>query len=299
MRFQKIFVLGAGAIGSTYGALLSQKNDVTLIGRKAHVGAIKKNGLTLTGDVNHKFTVKAETEIKEIPSDALIILTTKAYDVAEAVTSIKSLLKRDTVLLALQNGLDIKEIVEKAAGNKAEVVRGLVTLAAEFFEPGKISFWQGETLLESTPTSERIARVFNESGLKTRIVKEMREELWKKLLVNCVLNPLTALLRVRNNEILVDSLREVRYKIIQECMAVGRAEGIKFEPNLEECIERKIARYINYSSMCQDIMKGKKTEIDFLNAKVVELGRKHDIPTPVNETLVALIKFLETRENEA
>jgi 2-dehydropantoate 2-reductase len=295
VSFQKIFVLGAGAIGSTYGALLSQRNDVTLIGRKAHVDAINKNGLALSGDVNDKFFVKAKTAIKEIPSSTLILLTTKAYDAAGAVADIRPLLRRDTVILVLPNGLGIKEIVEKVVEGKAEVVRGLVTLAAEFFEPGKISFWQGETILESTQTSERIARVLNESGLKTKISNEMQEEIWKKLIVNCVLNPLTAILQVRNNEIMVDSLKEIRHKIIQECIAVGEAEGIDFESSLEECIERKIAGYTNYSSMCQDMMKRKKTEIDFLNAKIVELGRTHGIPTPVNEALVGLIRFLEAR----
>jgi len=295
MSFQKIFVLGAGAIGSTYGALLSRRNDVTLIGRKAHVDAINKNRLALSGDVNDKFFVKAETAINEIPSDTLILLTTKVYDAARAVASIKPLLRKDTVILVLQNGLGIKDLVETVVEGKAEVVRGLVTLAAEFFEPGKISFWQGETFLEPTQTSERIARVFNESRLKTKISNDMQKELWKKLIVNCVINPLTAILQIRNNEIMVDSLKEIRHKIIQECIAVGKAEGISFESNLEECIERKIAGYTNYSSMCQDLMKRKKTEIDFLNGKIVELGRKHDIPTPVNETLVGLIKFLEVR----
>ncbi len=168
-------------------------------------------------------------------------------------------------------------------------------MAAEFFEPGKISFWQGETVLESTPTSRRIAKVFNESGLKTKISNDMQEEIWKKLIVNCVINPLTVILQVRNNEIMVDSLREIRHRIIQECIAVSQAEGIGFQSNLEECIERKIAGYTNYSSMYQDIVKRKKTEIDFLNGKVVELGKKHGIPTPVNEALVGLIKFLEAR----
>jgi 2-dehydropantoate 2-reductase len=295
MSFQKIFALGAGAIGSTYGALLSQRNNVTLIGRKAHVDAINKNGLTLSGDVTGKFLVKAETAIKEIPSDTLILLTTKAYDAAGAVTSIKSLLRKDTVILVLQNGLGIKDIVEKVVEDKAEVVRGLVTLAAEFFEPGKISLWQRETMLEHTRTSERIARVFNASGLKTKISNDMQEEMWKKLIVNCVANPLTAIFQVRNNEIMVDSLKEIRHKIMQECIVVGKAEGIGLESNLEECIERKIASYTNYSSMCQDLMKRKKTEMDFLNVKIVELGRKHDILTPVNETLVGLIRFLEAR----
>ncbi len=295
MSFQKIFVLGAGAIGSAYGALLSLRNDVTLIGRKAHVAAVNKSGLVLSGDANGKFLVKSDTVIKEIPSETLILLTTKAYDAARAVKSIKPLLRRDTVILVLPNGLGIKEIVEEVVEDKAEVIRGLITSAAEFFEPAKISFWHGETLLKSTQTSERIARVFSEAELKTTISNEMREDIWKKLIVNCVANPLTAILQVRNNEIMVDSLKEIIHEIIQECIAVGKAEGIGLESNLEECIERKIARYRNYSSMCQDLMKHKKTEIDFLNGKIVELGRKHGIPTPVNYTLVGLIKFLEVQ----
>jgi 2-dehydropantoate 2-reductase len=80
---------------------------------------------------------------------------------------------------------------------------------------------------------------------------------------------------------------------------VGKAEGICFQSNLEECVDRKIARYTNFSSMYQDIMKQKKTEIDFLNGKIVELGKKHGIPTHINAFLVGLIKFLEKRENEA
>ncbi len=295
MSFQKIFVLGAGAIGSAYGALLSLRNDVTLIGRKAHVAAVNKSGLVLSGDANGKFLVKSDTVIKEIPSETLILLTTKAYDAARAVKSIKPLLRRDTVILVLPNGLGIKEIVEEVVEDKAEVIRGLITSAAEFFEPAKISFWHGETLLKSTQTSERIARVFSEAELKTTISNEMREDIWKKLIVNCVANPLTAILQVRNNEIMVDSLKEIIHEIIQECIAVGKAEGIGLESNLEECIERKIARYRNYSSMCQDLMKHKKTEIDFLNGKIVELGRKHGIPTPVNYTLAGLIKFLEVQ----
>ncbi len=294
MSFNKIFILGAGGIGSAFGALLSRRNEVTLIGRNDHVDVVKTNGLTLSGDAKGSFFVEAETAITEVPSDSLILLTTKAHDAARAVAGIRSMLRNDTVILVLPNGLGIKDIVEKAVEDTAEVIRGLVTSAAEFFEPGKISFWQGETVLESTQTSKRIARVLSESGLKTVISDDMQEEIWKKLLVNCVLNPLTTILQVRNNEILLDSLKEIRHEIIRECVAVGESEGTHFEQNLEKCVERKIARYTNYSSMYQDIMKQGKTEIDFLNGKIVELGRKHNVPTPVNEALVGLIKYLET-----
>lgn len=293
MSFDKIFVLGAGAIGSSYGALLSRKNDVTLIGNENHVDAIISRGLTLSGDVQKEFFIKAETKIREVPSNTLILLTTKAHDSEKAITEIKGLLKDDTVILILQNGLGNKELVKRIVRDEIQIVRGLVKSAAEFLEPGKIAFWNGETILEQTKMSKRIVWLFNESGLRTRISNEMDEEMWNKLVVNCVVNPITAILRVRDNEVAVDSLRQLRHGIVEECVKVGKCEGIVFQLDLREAIEKDIMKFTNFSSMCQDIMKRKKTEIDFLNGKIVELGKKHNIPTPINEAMTCLIKFLE------
>ena len=296
MNFQKIFVLGAGAIGSSYGALLSRKNDVTLIGRKNHIEAINTKGLEVSGDIQERFFIKAQTKIKETSSDALILLTTKAYNSAKAFTEIKNRLKDKTTILILQNGLGNKGLVKESVGDKIEVLRGLVTMGAELSGPGKITFWNGETILEQTEISTKISELFNESGLKTRVSNEFERELWSKLIVNCVVNPLTAILRARDNEIVVDALKEVRHGIIEECVRVGRAEGMVFEPDLKESVDQKILRYKNFSSMRQDLMKGKRTEIDFLNGKIVELGRKRQIPTPINKTLVSLIKTLEAKQ---
>jgi 2-dehydropantoate 2-reductase len=296
MSFQKIFILGAGAIGSCYGALLSSNNDVTLIGTQAHVDAVKANGLIIKGDVEGRFPVVIKARISEVPPDSLIILTTKAYDVAEAAENLKPLLRNDTVLLVLQNGLRIKELVHRAVGGKCEVVRGLVLMAAESLEPGKITFWKGPTIIEHTKTGEKIKALFEKSGLKAEVTADIKKEEWNKLVVNCVINPLTAILKVRNNEIGVTSLKEIRHGIIEECSLVAEAEGIHLENSLEAEIDRKIKGYTNYSSMYQDVAKEKKTEISYLNGKIVELGRKHGIRTPVNETLVGLIRFMEEKK---
>ncbi|MDI6847195.1 MAG: 2-dehydropantoate 2-reductase [Candidatus Bathyarchaeia archaeon] len=295
MNFSKIFVLGAGAIGSIYGALLSKRNDVTLIGNKTHVNAVNSKGLSISGDINEVFHLKADTEIREIPEKTLIILTTKAYDSANAIEGIKKLLKRDTVILILQNGLGNEEIVKRAVGDKAKILRATTAMAAEFFEPRKIRFWSGETIIEQDEAAEKIAEIFNKCMLKTSLSNDITKEVWNKLVVNCVINPLTALFHVRNCEIIADSLKSVRHEIVKECVEVGKAEEISFPEDLEEKIDKKISSYTNFSSMCQDIMKGKRTEIDFLNGKVVELGRKHHISTLVNETLVCFIKFLEEK----
>lgn len=296
MTFQKILVLGAGAVGSSYGALLSRKNDVTLIGNAVHVQAINFNGLTLSGEVKENFIIKAQIKIEDVPSNTLLLLTTKAYDSERAMIEIKEVLKKDTVILILQNGLGNKKLVKEIVGSNIEVVRGLTMIGAEFPEPGKIIFGNGETILEPTETAEIITKVFNACGLKTRISKHFREENWDKLVMNCVANPLTGIFQVRNNEIKADTLMKLRHMIMEECIRVGKAEGIKFKPDLKKSIDRKILGYKNLSSMCQDLMKGKRTEIDFLNGKIVELGKKHGVPTPINEALVCMVKFLEEKQ---
>jgi 2-dehydropantoate 2-reductase len=293
LSFDKITVLGAGAIGSALGALLSRKCDVTLICRKAHAKAVNSNGLSVFGAINEVFHVKAKTKIREIQAKTLVILTTKAHETAEAIEGIKKFLKKDTVILVMQNGLGNEGVVDQIIGGKCKVLRGVTMIAAEFFEPGKIKVWSGETVIEHHEVAEKIAKVFNECGLKTRLSNEIIREIWCKLITNCVINPLTALFRVRNHEIASETLKIVRRKIVKECVQVAKAEGTILPNNLEDEIDRKIADYMNFSSMCQDILKGEKTEIDFLNGKIVELGRKHNISTPVNETLVSFIKFLE------
>ncbi|RJS69664.1 2-dehydropantoate 2-reductase [Candidatus Bathyarchaeota archaeon] len=293
MSFNKIFILGAGAIGSVYGALLSKRNDVTLVGNKKHVETVNSKGLTITGDINETFHPRAETEIREIPEKTLIILTTKAYDSAAAVRGIKRLLREDTAVLVLQNGLGNEDVVRQVLGANTKVLRGITTMAAEFFEAGKIRFWNGETTVEKSEHSETIAKTFNQCGLKTKISDDIKRDVWNKLVVNCVINPLTAILKVRNNQIITDSLKPIRHEIIRECVEVGKAEGITFPDDLEERIDKEASKYTNFSSMCQDVMKGKRTEIDFLNGKIVELGKKHGIQTKVNAVLVHLIKFLE------
>ncbi len=137
MSFTKIFVLGAGAIGSPYGGLLSRKNDVTLIGQEAHMNAIRATGLAVTGDVEESFAMQVQTEITSIPRQALILLTTKAQDSAKAILNIKDKLRKDTVIVILQNGVENEDVVKGIVGEDRPVVRGLIEAAAEFLEWGR------------------------------------------------------------------------------------------------------------------------------------------------------------------
>jgi len=293
---ERVIVIGAGAIGSYYGALLSKRSDVLLVGRRPHVEAINSKGLVLSGETEGLFNMKATTKVDEVLPSSLILLTTKAYDSEEAISSIKDRLGKNVTIVVLQNGLGNEEIVKEVVGDKTEVVRALTTSGVEFAEPGRITVkLVGETTLGRVETSERIAELFNSCGLKTQLSDNMPLELWSKLAMNCVINPLSAILGVPDKEIAANSLSILRRRIVEECIGVGRAEGAKLDMGILDRLEGVIPTYENYSSMCQDLMKGKRTEIDFLNGKVVEVGRRHGIPTPVNETITSLIKFLEVK----
>jgi 2-dehydropantoate 2-reductase len=295
--FRQVIVLGAGAIGSYYGALLSRGATVQLIGRKDHVDAINAEGLVVSGALEGRFLIRASTRLENVPQGSLIMLTTKTHDSETAVRGVREIFKPDTTILVLQNGFGNEALVRALVDPRVEVVRGLASSGVEFLVPGKIEVkFTGQTVLLKTPTGERIKRVFDSCGLETRLAERMDVEIWRKLTLNCVINPLTALFRVPNNEIAKDSLLEVRRRIIDECVCVVKGEGVALDPSIAEEVESTLALYSNRSSMCQDIIKGKRTEIDFLNNKISELGRKHGVPTPINDTLTALIRFMEDRE---
>lgn len=295
--FSSVLILGAGAIGSFYGSQLSRGAKVTLVGKEAHVEAINRQGLIVSGDVDGTYRLRAITELDIIGKDALLILTTKAYDTVGAIRGVRDLLRSDTTILVLQNGLGNEEMVRSIVAEEVKVLRGLSSNGVEFTEPGRIYVTLvRETVLPGTPTGKRIGRLFEDCDLRVRLAEDMEREVWRKLVMNCIINPLTAIFRVRNKKIVADSLRYVREQIAKECLEVAGAEGIYLEPSLVEEVTKTAASYYNLSSMCQDILKGRRTEIDFLNGRIVELGRRQGVPTPVNTTLTSLIKFMEGRK---
>ena len=270
--------------------------DVLLIGRQRHIDAIKSRGLELTGAIDGVFDLDVSTEIRGNLGDSLIILTTKAYDIEKTINKIRGVLRSNTTILVLQNGLGNEDLVQALVGPEVDVIRGLVSTGVEFLSPGRIEVkLVRDTVLPKTAKSEKIERLLTSCGLQVRLSEQMDTEIWRKLTMNCVINPLSALFCMPSTEIAVDGLREVRKSIVDECIRVAEREGVNLDGDLEGEISRAAASYSNLSSMCQDIMKGRKTEIDFLNGKISELGRRHKVPTPVNDVFILLIQFMRAR----
>lgn len=170
-------------------------------------------------------------------------------------------------------------------------------MASEMLSPGCVKVWRGETILGSDELSKAIAQLFEKCGIQTKTSNTFAKEIWRKCIINSIINPLTAILQVQNNEISTPELAWIRHSIYRESIAVGTAEGIDFRVDLMEFIEKIIPQYTNRSSMCQDIQKGRQTEIEFINGRIVELGKLHGIPTPINKCLTQLVRFLEVRNS--
>ena len=291
----QIFVLGAGAIGSLYGAKLASMNDVTLIARPDHVREINDKGLRIDGLEPKTVRVRAATRVERIASDALILLTSKVVSTTDALGPIAPLIRDDTTIVALQNGLNSDQIARAAVHGRGVVLRGITQFGAIFDEPGAIRYMaRGYTLLEKHQRSESVARVFNAAGLDCRICADITTEVWRKLVFNCVVNPVTTIVRCEVGGIVDPRLDRIKQLIVDECLAVARAEGISLEGDFMAEINAAYAGSQNMVSMRQDISRGRFTEIDYLNGAVVELGLHHDLECPVNEALTRIIKALET-----
>lgn len=293
MLTNKIFILGAGAIGSYFGSQLSKVADVTLIARKNHVEAILKNGLQVTGEINETCRIQASEELDHIPSSSTVFVTTKTHDLEDALKSFPSF-EKDLTIVLLQNGHGNEKLVRSILGPEIEIVRGLVNTGVNFLAPGKIEVvLSNSTVIENSTAGRVLKSLFSSCGLKVQLSDDIRTEIWRKLVLNCVINPLTALFRVPNREVAVESLRGVIIDIVDECIKVAAAEGVNLDQGMANYVYDLTAQYGNFSSMCQDIIKGKRTEIEFLNGRVSELGRHYEVSTPVNDTLSALVRYLE------
>ena len=291
----EIIVLGAGAIGSLYGAKLAGANDVTLVARAKHVEAINASGLRVEGLERKTLRIGATTVLEKIGPRALVLVTTKVSDTAAALASIAQLVRDDTTIVSLQNGLDSETIARRALGPRGVVLRAITQFGAIFKAPGVIQFMaRGYTLLEKHERSEQIAAVLNAAGLDCRISPQIDRDVWHKLVVNCVVNPITAVLGCEVGGIANPQLDPLKKLVIAECLAVGASQGIVLEGNFQEEISDFFRPSHNIASMLQDLRRGRPTEIDYLNGAVTALGARHHIACPVNAALTGIIKAMET-----
>ncbi len=289
-----VIVLGAGAIGSVYAVKLSARHPVTVVARPDHVEAIRADGLRLVGRETLTARLAAVTRLESIAPGTTILLTTKVNASAAALAPIAPLVRDDTVIVCVQNGLDSEAIARRAVGGRGLVLRAITQFGAIFQSPGIVNYTaSGYTLLEDGPRSAAIATLLTACGLDGRVSPDIKTEIWRKLIYNCVINPITSITGTEVGGIADPRLDPLKRLVIDECLAVARTAGVEFAIDFLPVITEIFSASRTIASMRQDLMRGRPTEIDHMNGAVAALGRRAGIDCPVNAALTAIIKAMD------
>lgn len=294
----KVAVMGAGAVGCYYGGMLARAgHEVVLIARPQHVEAITRDGLRLeTQTFDERVQLAASTEASAVQGAKLVLFCVKSTDTESAAALLKPHLERDALVLSLQNGVENAERLREYVPQ--EVAAAVVYVASEMAGPGHMKHHgRGELVIEPSSTSEEVAHAFVAAGVPTDISDNVRGALWVKLVLNCTYNALSALSQLPYGRIVKgEGVTRVMRDIVDECTAVARAEGVTLPGDVDAAVRRIAETMPNqFSSTAQDVMRGKRSEIDHLNGLIVRRGDALGVATPANRMLHVLVKLVESK----
>jgi 2-dehydropantoate 2-reductase len=301
----RIAIVGAGAVGSLFGGLLTRSGQEVWLYNCSfveHIRAIRAEGLRVQSAAGEqKIPVAAVTHARQIPGKMdLVGIFVKAYDTEQAIRDALPLLGEESWVLSLQNGIGPEGILARYLPKK-QILRGITAQGATLVEPGVIR-WAGRGptrfgLLETSgpsipPSAQELVKIFERAGIESQYEPKVELQIWEKLLINAAINPLTALFDVRNGALVEDPmLRAIARDIVQECLPVVADHGVHL--SCAEAMGRVEgvcqATAGNLSSMLQDVRRGKRTEIEYINGVIVSEGERLEIPTPLNRLLTQLV----------
>lgn len=295
----KVAVMGAGAVGCYFGAMLARAgHDVTLIARPQHVEAVRQHGLMFESQsFSGHIPVQATTDASGVEGADIVLFCVKSPDTESAGRAIVPFLKQGAIILCLQNGVDNAERLQAVTGRIA--IPAVVYVATEMAGPGHVRHkGRGELIIGSSEASDDIARQFIAAAIPATVSDTVVSELWTKLITNCAYNALSAVAELPYGPLLrVEGVTDVMRAVIGECEAVARALNIPLPATLRDSTLALAASMPEqYSSTAQDLARGKPTEIDYLNGYVVRKGAALGIPTPTNLALQVMVKAREVRQ---
>jgi len=295
----RIAVVGAGAVGGYFGGMLARAGaPVVMIGRPAFVDAVQRNGLLLD-TVQFKETVRvdASADLAAAREADCVLFCVKTTDTESTARALAALLPSSATVVSLQNGVDNAEKI-RAAG--IDALSAVVYVAASVPEPGRIKHvGRGDLVVgPRTSRSEHFAALFEAAGVPCRITDNIEGELWMKLIGNCGLNAISALGRAKYGQIANSGeARKVVEAVVNEVLAVAAAARVRFPtgttPSADFALKIATQMAGAISSTGQDLMRGKRTEIDALNGYIARRGAQLGVPTPINDALHVLVKLAE------
>jgi 2-dehydropantoate 2-reductase len=296
----RIAVMGAGAVGCYYGALLARAGHaVTLIGRPSHVQAVQRQGLRLeTARYDVQVPLQASTDACAVHAADVVLLCVKSTATEEAARQMLPHLAPGTLVLTLQNGVDNDERARAVLGPGIAVAAAVVYVATDMAGPGHVRHHgRGELVIADSPLSARAAQQFAAAGIPTQVSDQVRGALWAKLVINCAYNALSALSdRPYGRLVQAPGVTEVMNDVVAECLAVAHADGVRIPGDVHAAV-RAIADTMpgQRSSTAQDLARGKPSEIDHLNGYVAGRGAALGVATPLNRALQVLVRLAESR----
>lgn len=284
-----ILIVGTGALATLFAARLSQAGHrITMLGKwKEGLDALRKDGVRLV-DANgdeKKFEVHATDEPRECVGIKHAIVLVKAWQTERAANQLTQCLADDGLTLTLQNGLGNHETLTHRLGLD-RVALGVTTAGATLLAPGLArAGGEGIISIQRNQALGLIEAALKSAKFDVRIVDDARSLVWGKLVVNAAINPLTALLRIPNGELLErPSARELMGRLALEAADVARAENVRLPFDDAVAAVEEVARKTaaNRSSMLQDVLRSTPTEIDAICGAVVNTAQKHGLDTPAN-----------------
>ena len=304
VSWPRVAVLGAGAVGCFFGGMLARAGaPVTVVGRPAHVAAIRRDGLLMEAlTFREHVRAAADTEPAAVASHDVVLFCVKSGDTEAGARAIAPHLAPGAVVVSLQNGVDNPARLAPLVA--AEVLGAVVYVGCGMAGPGHVRHTgRGDLVIgglrgsaEGERGAREVAALFERAGVPCVVSPDIDADLWLKLIVNCAYNPTSALSRLQYGRMLAQPEGpDLMRAIVAEAVAVARAEGVNLpaEGLVEKVLAVGKAMPTQISSTAQDIALGKRTEIDALNGHVARRGAALGVPTPVNTTLWHLVKLLE------
>lgn len=301
MKIKTIAIIGMGAVGTVYGNLLYKRygSNFTVIAGESRKEKLIKKGFTLNGNTFYPNIVsKGGNNIKY----DLIIFSVKNYQLDEAIEDVKSFVQKDTILLTILNGVTARSKIYAAYPDN-KVLYGLsMKIDAVRTDEGVVNTTDGEIHFgeaDNTVISDQVDAVtecFNEAEIKNIVFPDMIRTIWKKFMLNVGVNQITAVTGATYGKVTSIKTNLALFKeAMGEVLTIAKASDIDLR---EGDIEEFVTLMSHFSpdsktSMLQDVEAGRKTEVDYFAGEVIEMGKRLDIPTPVNHVLYCLIKSLE------
>jgi 2-dehydropantoate 2-reductase len=306
----KVVVVGAGAMGGLFGGLMAEQGlDVTLVDSWVeHVNAIAGRGLKIVGvGGDRAVKVRATSDAATVRAADVVLFQCKAFANRAAAQSVKHLFAGKTVAISFQNGLGNEAVLAGVLG-EANVMGGLTAQAGLVEAPGVVRnfgdlpTYIGEMKGGVSPRATAIAAAFSRHGLPTSASADIKRDKWKKLLGNVALGAISAVTDMRSFEIMrVPELQTIVFRTVDEAAAVAKAEGVVLDVAEAREVLMKLVDTTGggtgsaKSSMREDIIRRRRTEIDTIHGAVADLARRHGLPTPTIDAMVALVKGLQAQ----